>query len=75
MSTNKLQDELTKSQLQRQDFVDNEIYELINRLNPSQEKIEWDIEMISAARDVIGRWLTDKLAVTDEMSFYPYLEE
>jgi hypothetical protein len=33
-------------ELKRQDFVDNEIYNIINRLNPSKREIEWDIEMI-----------------------------
>ena len=38
--------QLTEKQIKRQDFVDNEIFELIQRLAPSA-KIDWDIEMIA----------------------------
>jgi hypothetical protein len=34
---------LNEDQIKRQDFVDNEIYNLINRLNPSKREIDWDI--------------------------------
>jgi len=30
-------------QINRQDFVDNAIYDLVKRLNPSKSEIEWDI--------------------------------
>ena len=30
----------TEDQLNRQDFVDNKIYELVNQLIPSEKKIE-----------------------------------
>lgn len=64
---------LSESQLKRQDFVDNAIYELLNKLNPSQEEIEWDIEIIGDIRDVVCHWLVESLATTDEMTFYPYI--
>jgi len=35
---------LTKKQIERQDFVDNEIYELVQTLNPSGQVIDWNIE-------------------------------
>ncbi len=38
--------ELTNKQIKRQDFVDNRIFELIQKLNPSQIEINWDIEII-----------------------------
>jgi len=65
---------LSESQLKRQDFVDNAIYELLYTLNPSQQKIEWDIEVIGQIRDVIRHWLVERFAITDEMTFYPYMD-
>lgn len=62
---------LSESQLKRQDFVDNAIYELLHTLNPSQQEIEWDIEVIGGIRDVIRHWLVERLAITDEMTFIP----
>jgi hypothetical protein len=43
--------ELTKHQIERQDFVDNAIYEFIQTIN--QSEIDWDMEMIGDVRDVI----------------------
>lgn len=67
--------ELTDEQIKRQDFVDNRIFELIEDLNPSQTEIDWDIEVMANIRETIRIWLVEDLKVTDEMSFYPYLEE
>jgi hypothetical protein len=44
---------LSDSQIKRQDNVDNAIYDLLNEVNPSQQKIEWNIEMIGEIRDLI----------------------
>lgn len=68
-------DELTKEQLERQDFVDNSIFQLIQSLNPSSKEIEWNIEMIGDVRDVIEQWLVEELKLTSEMEFYPFVEE
>ena len=38
--------ELTKENIERQDFVDNEIQKLIEKLNPHEESINWNIENI-----------------------------
>ena len=65
---------LSAKQLSRQDFVDNAIYELAQKLNPSQKEIDWDIELIGAVRDVLLLWLVERLSITDEMSFYPYID-
>lgn len=35
--------ELSGGQIKRQDFVDNQIFKLVNRLIPSGKEIEWDI--------------------------------
>jgi hypothetical protein len=67
--------ELTQQQIAQQDFVDNAIFSLIQSANPSNKEIEWDIEMIGEIRDVVKEWLVDKLNLTTEQEFYPYLEE
>ena len=64
-------EKFTEDQIKRQDFVDNQIYDLVKRLAPSTKKIEWDIEMIAGIRDTIQHWLVDKYKVFDELEFYP----
>jgi hypothetical protein len=61
----------TEDQLKRQDFVDNQIYDLMKRLVPSKREIEWDIEMICDVRDTIQHWLVDQYKIVDELEFYP----
>ena len=61
----------TEDQLNRQDFVDKEIYDLVKRLNPSKREIEWDIEMIGDIRDTIQHWLVDRYQIVEELEFYP----
>jgi hypothetical protein len=34
----------SEDQIKRQDFVDNQIYDLVKRLNPSKREIDWDID-------------------------------
>ena len=63
-------DELTDKQLQRQDFVDNAIFSLIQQLNPTSQAIDWDIEMIGNVRDTIVTELQEKLKTT-EFEIYP----
>lgn len=65
--------ELTNDQIIRQDFVDNAIYQLIQLVNPTDTAINWDIEMIGNVRDVIGEFLVEKTAIT-EQQFYPFLD-
>jgi hypothetical protein len=67
--------ELTELQIERQDFVDNEIQNLINRLNPSNKAIDWNIEYISRIRDTIKDLFTQELSLCDENTFYPFLQE
>ncbi len=65
---------LTAKQIERQDYVDNLIFELINELNPSDKEIEWNIESIGEIRDVIQSILVNK-GICTEQEFYPYIEE
>ena len=61
----------TEDQINRQDFVDNQIYDLVKRLNPSTRELEWNIEMIADIRDTIQHWLVDQYKIVDELEFYP----
>lgn len=63
----------TKHQIKRQDFVDNQIFELIQKLLPPSKQIDWDIEAIGTIRDAIGEQIVDKKLMS-EMQFYPYLK-
>lgn len=63
---------LTKKELERQDFVDNEIFALIQKLLPTNKKLEWDIELIGAVRDAIRVEVIHR-KIMSEMRFYPYL--
>jgi hypothetical protein len=62
---------VSEEQLKRQDFVDNQIYDLVNLLIPSTREIEWDIEMIADIRDTIQYWLVDRYKIVNELEFYP----
>lgn len=66
--------ELSRKQIERQDFVDNLIYELLCALNPTEKYFDWDIEMIADIRDEIQHHLTNKTKCSEEC-FYPYIEE
>jgi hypothetical protein len=61
----------SEDQIKRQDFVDNQIYDLVSLLIPSTREIEWDIEMIADIRDTIQHWLVDRYKIVDELEFYP----
>jgi predicted membrane GTPase involved in stress response len=66
--------ELTDKQIARQDFVDNSIFELLLSLNPTDKKIDWDIEMISRIRESVASLFADR-EICSEQEFYPYLKE
>ena len=66
--------ELSKAQIERQDFVDNVIFNMIQELNPVSKEIVWDMEMIGSIRDVISLSFQEK-GICDEQEFYPYIEE
>lgn len=63
--------ELTKQQIERQDFMDNQIFELMQRLIPQSKNIVWDIEVIGAIRDVIRKQIVNKQKLMSEAKFYP----
>lgn len=67
--------ELAPIQIKRQGFVDNAIFDLIKSVNPSDKEISWNIEMIGEVRDILHEWFVNRLDITEEQEFYPYLEE
>jgi len=67
--------ELSERQTARQDYVDNAIYKLIKKVNPTNKKVEWDIELIGELRDKIREYFVENRIIADEQQFYPFLEE
>jgi len=64
---------MTKKQIERQDFVDNAIYQLILDLNPLPYiRIEWDIERIGRVRDALESIFVPKIC--SKQLFYPSIE-
>lgn len=62
---------LTKQELERQDFVDNEIFQLIQKLLSKNKQLEWNIEVIGAVRDAIQNQVV-KQGIINKIRFYPY---
>ena len=69
-----MEPELTSAQLERQDIVDSQIFELLQELVPSGLVLEWDIELIGEVRDVIQDEFVKRGWCT-EQEFYPYIVE
>lgn len=67
--------ELTAIELDRQDYVDNQIYRLIVVLTPEKASIPWNIEMIGGIRDELKTWIVNRLRLCGEEAFYPYTDE
>lgn len=80
-----MKNELTLAQIKRQDFVDNSIFELIEKLNPTGENVcTYDYESISRIRSIVLSYYIDKLSINYldykqinalEMIFYPHIDE
>ena len=66
--------QLTKQQIKRQDFIDNAIFELLQKFLPQSKTRKWDIEVIGAVRDAIRKQIVDRRKAMSEMRFYPYLK-
>ncbi len=64
---------LTKHQIDQQDFVGNQIFELLQKFIPPSKQIAWGIEAIGAIRDAISKQIVGKKFIS-EMQFYPYLK-
>jgi hypothetical protein len=69
-----MEPELTGAQLERQDIVDNYIFELLQELAPLGLVLGRDIELIGEVRDVIQDEFIKRGWCT-EQEFYPYIVE
>ncbi len=63
---------LTKRQITRQDFVDKQIFDLVNALLTSTKQIGWDIEVIGNIRASIYEEIKKIFENMDEQQFYPF---
>lgn len=68
---------MDEEQLQRQDWVDSAIFQMLCDVHPhdggDMEAGGWDIEMIGEIRDVVQQWFIKKGICTAE-EFYPTIE-
>ena len=60
-----------RQKIERWDLVDNSIFELLNNLNPTDKKLNWDIKIISEIRLLIQSYFVDELKICNEGKFYP----
>ena len=65
--------ELTDKEIERQDYVDNRVYELLNDLLSAGKTLHWDIGIIGAVRDAVQIQITARKLMS-EAEFYPYIE-
>lgn len=63
--------DLSNSHFSRQDFIDNSIHELINKLNPTQKQIPWNIELIGEIRDALENIIVNKLNLCSQKNSIP----
>lgn len=67
--------ELTKKQIEQQDFIDNVIFEMICELSPKGEDEEWNIELIAEIRELLIDYFKEKYSDFNENEFYPSIED
>ena len=60
-----------REKIERWDFVDGTIYEMIVELSPSTKELRWDIKPISEIRDVLINYFVEELKLCTEDDFYP----
>ena len=60
-----------REKIHKWDFVDNTIFEMIENLNPSTKKLEWDIKPISEIREVLVSYFVEELKLCTKNDFYP----
>lgn len=65
---------LTQKQIDRQDFVDNAIFDVIQQVNPTNKKLKWNIELIGEVRDGIENVSVDRLGFCNKKTFYPFIK-
>jgi DNA polymerase sigma len=57
--------------IEQMDLVDNQIFELIQQLNPTEKEIDWDIGHISKIREALIQIYVHDLQICTEEEFYP----
>jgi len=57
--------ELARKQIERQDFVDNPIFALLQIVNTTDMVIDWDIEIIGSIREVIQDNIIHKIGCSE----------
>jgi len=71
------QEDLTDEQIERQDFLQNSVYDLVNHVADRAGFVgglAWNIEWIGPLSDHIANILEQHTTLT-EMDVYPYMEE
>jgi hypothetical protein len=71
MTVQRMEQELSRQEIERQDFVDNAIYDLLVDIT---DTATWDIAVIADIRDAIWSAIKDNTKMTPDQ-FYPHLEE
>jgi len=70
--------ELTQAELERQDDVDNAIYDMVYELGLKADgenwNLDWDIEWISEIRDIVWGVIVERENRMTSHEFYPYHE-
>lgn len=67
--------ELPEAQIDRQDVVDNAIYNLLLELSgKTEDELEQDMEHIGDIRDVVQEVICDRLKIMSPMDFYPWIK-
>lgn len=61
---------LTQKEINRQDFVDNAVFDMIKLLNPSGKQIQWNIEFIANVRDSVEALFVERTGVCNKQKFY-----
>ncbi|MFZ2992411.1 MAG: hypothetical protein WA061_01735 [Microgenomates group bacterium] len=62
--------DLSSEQIERQDFVDNTIYAMLEEL--LGKNLEWNIEQIGMVRDIVQK-IAESEGISEE-DFYPFME-
>jgi hypothetical protein len=65
--------ELTKAELEQQDFIDSSIMELINKVNPTENVIDYNGHIVGKVRDTLIEIFTKDLSLCTERELYPYI--
>lgn len=65
---------LSKKDFQRQDLVDNAIFNMLLEVIPPSKSIEWDMEVIASIREEVEYWIVEHLKFCTDYEFYPYME-